>query len=188
MRSTSTDTCRSIAMAVCSLGRTLWRIRAGSIAGGIRTLPTSPPMSTSTSPARRSLWPAANRAAMEPPTETPTTTGGVAQVRSMSSPSQASAVAAPGGPRGAEARQVRRDDMVGRDQLGDDRQPDARPAALTVQQHEGRAVPALQHGGGHPGQEQPSFGDRGAGQQPLPEAVARGTATAALDNPLPAHG
>ena len=93
-------------MAVRSLGRTPWRTRASIVAGGIRTLPTSPPMPISTSPARRSLLPAANRAAMEPPSEAPTSTGGAAQVRSMSSPSQASVVAAPGGP--ASAREAPR--------------------------------------------------------------------------------
>ena len=91
------------------------------------------------------------------------------------------------GPRGAEARQVGRDDMVRPHQLRHDRHPHARPAPLPVQQHHRRAFPALQHGGGHPGQLQPAFGDRGAGQQPPPEVVARDTTTTALDDPLPAH-
>ena len=97
-------------------------------------------------------------------------TGGDGQVRSISSPSQASTRSASSGAavdlRGAVAGQVGRDHAVRRHQVRDHPHPVGRVRARAVQQHHRRAVAALEHGGRHAGQLQPPLGDGDAGEQP----------------------
>jgi hypothetical protein len=137
------------------------------------------------------VWPAANRAAMEPPSEAPTSTGGAAQVRSMSSPSQASAVSAPGGP--SSAREAPRPGRSGATTWCAPASPAMTGSHMPAQppcpcsSTTGGPFPGLQHGGGHPGQPQPPFGDGGAGQEPLSEVVGRGPVAAVLHGLLSAH-
>ena len=140
----------------------------------------------------RSGWAIANRAAMEAPSEAPTSTGGAGQVsldqRAEPGEHAGGVRWAVGQLRGAQARQVGRDHAMGRHQVTHDRQPHPRPAALAVQQHHRRAVPALQHGRRHPGQLHPPLGDRCPGQHPPPGLVTAGVPVAVLHDPLPAHG
>ena len=74
-------------------------MKDSAIPGGGRNR-SSPYVSTSTSRSTRSLWSIANRAARAPPAPLPTSTGGIAHVWSMSSPSHARAASASRGPSG----------------------------------------------------------------------------------------
>ena len=130
-RSRSTDTCRSIAMAVRSLGRTPWRIRASIVARWDPHLADRARPCRSAPARRGGRCCRPGRRAMEPPSETPTSTSGP-QVRSMSSPSQVSVAAAPGSPWSArEAPRPGRSGattIVRPHQLRHDRHPHARPS------------------------------------------------------------
>jgi len=87
--------------------------------------------------------------------------------------------------RRSETRQIGGDDMVGRDQVRDHPHPHGRE--LARQQDNRWAVAAFQHGRGHPGQLQPSLGDRQTGQQPRPGIFTGGTLSRGLSSVQRCH-
>ena len=87
--------------------------------------------------------------------------------------------------RSPETGQVSCDDTVGPDQLRDHPHPHGRE--LPLQQHDRWAVTAFQHGGGHPGQLQPSLGDGQPRQQALAGVLTDGTSSVFLNFVLAGH-